>query len=134
MQLRRQAEELKELDTQVLIISFGTVHAVRWWQRETGVTEFPILLDEDRKVYHAYGLRRSFWQVWSLRVMWHYWRMTRRGWKIRPIKGDPHQLGGDFVVDPEGVLRLVHASRDPTDRASVDSLLQVVAQIKRGAA
>jgi hypothetical protein len=40
----------------------------------------------------------------------------------------PHH-GGDFIVDKNGVLRLVHPSHDPTDRPSADELLTMLKSI-----
>jgi alkyl hydroperoxide reductase subunit AhpC len=39
---------------------------------------------------------------------------------------DTSQLGGNFIVDKEGVLRLIYPSHDPTDRPAVDSLLKIL--------
>ena len=38
------------------------------------------------------------------------------------MQGDPRQLGGDVIVDAEGVIRLIHRGKDPVDRLSVDRL------------
>ncbi|MBX7233151.1 MAG: hypothetical protein K1X65_02130 [Caldilineales bacterium] len=55
------------------------------------------------------------------------------GQKLRRIQGDPHQLGGDFVLDATGVLRLAHTSKDPLDRPAVETLLAVLEQITHAA-
>jgi hypothetical protein len=39
---------------------------------------------------------------------------------------DTSQLGGDFIVDRNGILRLVHPSHDPTDRPSVEKLIEIL--------
>lgn len=56
-------------------------------------------------------------------VMWHYTRRVLAGQKLQSIQGDPHQLGGNFVIDAAGVLRLAHRSKDPVDRPPVKTLL-----------
>jgi peroxiredoxin len=131
-QLRHFEAELRRLDVQVLIISFGVEFWARAWLQETG-SPFPLLLDPERTSYRAYGLERSFVRVWSPKVMWHYTRRVLAGQKLQSIQGDPHQLGGDFVVDAQGVIRLAYRSKDPVDRPPVAELLAVLSNLANGA-
>lgn len=121
-QLRHFEAELRRRDVQVRVISFGTEFWARAWLQETA-SPFPLLLDPERTVYRSYGLERSFMRVWSPKVMWHYTRRVLAGQKLQSIQGDPHQLGGNFVIDAAGVLRLAHRSKDPVDRPPVKTLL-----------
>jgi alkyl hydroperoxide reductase subunit AhpC len=123
--LRRHADEFARLNTEVLIISFGVEQWARAWLRETEVP-FPLLLDQDRRVYRAYGLERSVLRAWAPRVLWYYIRQLTAGRRLHPIEGDPHQLGGDFIIDRHGIVRLVHRERDPVDRPPVARLLDVL--------
>jgi len=120
--LRHFEAELRRRDVQVLIISFGAEFWARAWLQETE-SPFPLLLDPERAAYRAYGLERSFVRVWSPKVMRHYTRRVLAGQKLQSIQGDPHQLGGDFVVNAAGVIRLAHRSKDPVDRPPVERLL-----------
>jgi alkyl hydroperoxide reductase subunit AhpC len=124
-QLRHHEDELERLGVQVLIISFGAEFWARAWQQDTG-SPYPLLLDLERATYQAYGLGTSFVRVWSPHVMWHYLKLRLRGQKLLPVQGDPHQLGGDFIVDAAGVVRLAHASKDPVDRPPMGRLLAVL--------
>jgi len=91
---------------------------------------FTVLLDRDRLAYQAYGLERSRLRSWHPRVMWIYIkRWFQRGEFYDSHGDDTSQLGGDFIVDRNSILRLVHASHDPTDRPSVEKLLAVLKQI-----
>jgi alkyl hydroperoxide reductase subunit AhpC len=123
--LRRHAGEFARLNTEVLIVSFGVERWARAWLRETEVP-FPLLLDQDRRVYRAYGLERSALRAWAPRVIWYYVRQLAAGRRLHPIEGDPHQLGGDFIVDRHGIIRLAHRERDPVDRPPVAALLDVL--------
>ncbi|MGD9099523.1 MAG: peroxiredoxin-like family protein, partial [Anaerolineae bacterium] len=107
--------------TEVLVISFGAPAFARTWLEET-CTPFRLLLDPERTVYHAYGLERSFWRAWSLKTVRRYVQLLRAGRKWRGIQGDSAQMGGDFVVDANGVVRLAYRSYDPTDRPAVSEL------------
>ena len=65
--------------------------------------------------------------------MFHYLKLILRGEKLLPVQGDPHQLGGDFVVDAAGIIRLAHRSKDPVDRPPVEKLLAVLRNLAQGA-
>lgn len=92
---------------------------------------FTVLLDRDRTVYKAYGLERSKLRSKSPRTIWLYFTRWLQGQKFHDSHGDDtSQLGGDFIVDKNGVLRLVHPSHDPSDRPSVDELVKVIKGIK----
>ncbi len=129
-QLRHLEDEFRWLGVQVLIISFGADHWARAWLQDTG-SPFPLLLDPERRTYRVYDLGSSFIRVWSPKVMWHYLKLVLAGEKLRPVQGDPHQLGGDFIVDPAGIIRLAHRSQDPTDRLPVEALLAALRGIAK---
>lgn len=122
-QLCQRQEELRQLKTRVLLISFGTLPAIQQWLRET-CPDFQVLLDRERNVYRAYGLERSFWRSHSPRTLWRYAQLRLAGHKKSDTHGDDtSQLGGDFIVDTGGILRFVHASHEPVDRPTVAALL-----------
>ena len=90
-----------------------------------------VLLDRDRSVYDAYGLERSYARSRNLKTRWYYFKAWLSGKKTHDSHGDDtSQLGGDYIVDKNGVLRLVYPSHDPTDRPPVDELLKTLAAIQ----
>jgi len=128
-QLCHFEEELQQLGVQVLLISFSTEYWARGWQQETN-PPFPLLLDPARTAYHAYGLQISASRSRSPKAVWYYLKARLKGENIPPAQGDPHQLGGDFIVDPAGIVRLAHHSWDPVDRPPVEKLLAALRQLK----
>jgi hypothetical protein len=40
-------------------------------------------------------------------------------------------MGGDFIVDYNGILRLAYRSHDPTDRPAASSLLSQLEEINQ---
>ena len=131
-ELCARSETLAALDARVLVVSFGTLPAVQRWLSET-CGQFRVGIDRDRSVYTAYGLERSFWRSRSLRTRWFYFRAWLAGTPTHTSEGeDLSQLGGDFIVDPTGRLRLVHPSREPVDRPSVDQIFDVLTSIRAG--
>jgi len=125
---RRQAE-LTSLNTDVVLISFGTPYWARVWREETG-SPFPLLLDQERAAYRAYGLARSVWRSWGWNNMRYYARALWRGEKLRLNRGDTNQLGGDFIVDAQGLIRFAYPSHDPTDRPSLAQIVAVLQKLQ----
>jgi peroxiredoxin len=121
-----QQEEFAKLNTRVFIVSFGTLPAIQQWIKEICGT-FTVLLDRERVAYKAYQLERSRLRSWHPRVVWIYIkRWFQRGEFYNSHGDDTSQLGGDFIVDKNGLLRLMHPSYDPTDRPSVEELVKVL--------
>jgi alkyl hydroperoxide reductase subunit AhpC len=121
--------EFAKLNTRVYIISFGTLLALQQWMNEVCNT-FTVLLDPERAAYKAYQLERSRLRSWHPRVVWIYSKRWFQGGDFYDSHGDDtSQLGGDFIVDKNGILRLVYPSRDPVDRPPVDDLLKVIEKL-----
>ncbi|MBW6466663.1 MAG: redoxin domain-containing protein [Brevefilum sp.] len=119
-------DEFNQANTQVIIVTFGSLPAIQQWMKETCVT-FEVLFDPERAVYKAYGLERSWLRAWHPRVLWVYIKRWFKGGTFYDSRGDDtSQLGGDFIIDNQGLLKFVYPSHDPTDRPAVDELLAVV--------
>jgi alkyl hydroperoxide reductase subunit AhpC len=123
--LCQHEEEIKQLNARVVFISFGAPEPAKIWLEQT-CPSFRLLLDPERKVYSLYGLERSWLRSWNLRTLWYYFKALLAGRKLRGIQGDSAQLGGDFIVDAKGMLRLVHPNRDSADRPAVADLLTIL--------
>lgn len=128
MQLRQQQEALSALDVRVLVVTFEGVGSARHYLSDTDLP-WPLLLDEERTLYRAYGMERGrWWQVYGPRTLWAYLKLLLSGRRLEAAGADPDQLGGDVLIDPDGIVRLHYVSDNPADRPSVASL---IAQIRR---
>ena len=127
--MRDHHEELEAVGVRVLLLSFGQEWQAREWMQETKAP-FPLLLDPERSVYHAYGLERSFVKSWHPRTLLNYLGLLLKGRKLHPIQGDPNQLGGDFIVDTRGIVRYAHPSEDPADRPSFERISEALKNIE----
>jgi hypothetical protein len=85
---------------------------------------FPVLLDLERRGYAAWGMRRSSVAgVWlDPRVWARYAGEVARGQRLLRLGVDTLQLGGDFVVDPAGIVVYARPQRRD-DRPPVLALL-----------
>lgn len=109
----------------MVLISFGTTQMAQAWIAETQ-TDFQFLLDPEMKSYQAYELDRSLLRSWSPKIWFEYARLMIRGRKWRGIQGDSGQLGGDFIIDRSGIIRLAYRSFDPADRPKVSDILKLL--------
>jgi len=110
--------------TAVAVVTFSTGDLVLEYTERLDLP-FPVLADAGRHAYRAYGLGRTSWRrAWGLRAARRYAEILRdRGLRdlARPTE-DTRQLGGDFVISPEGVLTWARWSDGPDDRPSVDQI------------
>ena len=127
--MRDYHNQLDALGVRVILLSFGQAWQAKLWLEETQAP-FPLLLDPDRSVYRAYGLERSAAKSWHPKMLLYYLRLILKGRKLRPIQGDPNQLGGDFVLDRQGIVRFAHPSKDPADRPSIETLLRTLKSLE----
>lgn len=109
----------------VLVVTFEPPSAARAYVSETAI-RWPVLSDESRSLYRAYGMGRARWRhLLGPSAMLAYVREVARGRLPRWPAADPIQQGGDVLIDAEGIVRMVHAGAGPGHRPSVDHLLEV---------
>ncbi len=121
-------DRLAELDpASVVLVTFTRQRNLRGFRARLELP-FPVLADEERATYRAYGLGRGpWWRVWGLATIRRYAALLARGRRLGRPSEDVLQLGGDFVVGPDGRLVYVHRSTGPPDRPPVDALVRAVA-------
>lgn len=130
MQLQQHRDEIERLGLRVAAVTFETPGRARTYVEETQLC-WPLLVDTTRSLYHAYGMQRGgFRTIWGIRNWGAYLRLMARGQMPRRPYDDVNQLGGDVLLNPEGVVRLHHISRGPADRPSIDSLLALVGEAR----
>ncbi len=116
----------------VVLITFTTPVELDDYQDRRDVG-FPILLDPGRGAYRAYGLGRgSFREVWGMATLKRYASILGPSGPGRGLDDlgvateDTRQLGGDFVVAPDGRLAWGYWSDGPADRPAVDEIVGAV--------
>lgn len=111
--------------TEVVLVTFTEPEAlVAYEQRQS--LELTVITDPSRAAYRAFGLGRgSTLRVYGVRAIRRYVQLFRRdGWRrLERATEDTRQLGGDFVVDPEGRLTWGFWGEGPDDRPEIDELL-----------
>ena len=70
--------------------------------------------------------RGSWWQVYRPGSIWNYLGLMLKGRMPGKPGGNWRQLGGDILIDADGVVRLYYINADPHDRPPLKLLLSVV--------
>ena len=125
----RQAEpQLTSLGVTVVMVTFDSGPGVDGYIRETGIA-WPVLADRSRALYKAYGMARGrWWDIWGPATWAAYLKLLLRGRRLRTPTADVNQLGGDVLIDPEGIVRLCYVGNGPADRPAVSELIRIVSQ------
>ncbi len=120
------SERLTDNATLVLL-TFTTADLLDDYQHRRAL-DVPILIDAERDVYHRYGLERgSFSRIWGLATMRRYVDILKPSGAgtlgdLTAATEDTRQLGGDFVIAPDGTLAWGHWCVGPADRPAVDDI------------
>ena len=94
---------------------------------DTRKVVFPMVRDPERRLYEDYGmLRGSWWANYGPITLTKYLLLMMQGWFPGAPGEDWRQMGGDVLIDPQGIIRLHHASRDPMDRPTVERLFEII--------
>ena len=126
LQLQRHRQTWQQLGVEIYIVTFDDTELARAYA-EKNAPDWPLLIDPDREVYSAFGMGRAGW--WTLlkpSSLWKYFTMWLRGARPQKVGSDIHQLGGDVLIDPGGILRLDYVSQTPHDRPAVEDLIEFV--------
>ena len=125
-QLRQQEGRLNRLDVRAKIITFDDDVMALAYQKEMDLP-WPLLSDPEQALYFAYGMTRgSWWAIYGMHSVWKYLKLMLRGRGPGKPGKNWRQLGGDILIDPEGIVRIHHTSTDPHDRPKVDWLLATI--------
>ena len=121
--MQRAEREIDTLGIRVLVVSFEARSSARAYVDETQA-RWPVISDESRSLYEAYGMGRARWRhLLGPSALLAYVREAARGRVPRWPSADPVQQGGDVLIDPAGIVRLVHVGAGPGHRPPVERLL-----------
>ena len=108
----------------VLVVTFEPPAAALAYVAETDCP-WPVVADESRALYGAYAMRRAKLRHLVGPSTWAaYWRELGLGVLPRWPATDTFQQGGDVLIDPAGIVRLVHVGRGPGDRPTVERIVR----------
>lgn len=120
-------------DVDLVMVAFTEPENLPDYQERYDLDSLPIVVDTTRKAYRAFGLGRgSVRRVWGLRMVKRYLEIFRSEGFSDPGRAteDTLQLGGDFIVDPEGKLIYAFWGDGPDDRPSVEALVDALERLR----
>lgn len=126
MQWRQRHTTLGALGILVVVVTFETRRVAGSYVEDMELS-WPLLIDASRTLYRPYGMGHGrWWNIWGPATCWAYTRSALHGRRPRRPSGDPNQLGGDVLIDPEGIVHAPYVGSGPAHRPSVESLLRIV--------
>ena len=118
--------ELDLLNVEIKIITFDNDFLAESYLHHANI-DWPLLIDEKGKTYEDYGLQRAgWWTLYNPLSILRYLKLMFSGTRPGKPGKDWNQLGGDVLIDPEGIVRLHYISKSPHDRPEIDSILEMV--------
>ncbi|MDQ3548436.1 MAG: AhpC/TSA family protein [Chloroflexota bacterium] len=124
--MREEEAELTARGVRVFAVTFESAARVRDY-RQREAAPYPILRDPKRAAYRAFGIeRRGAASIWRPRTIWYYVKSALRGRWAGSDGADIYQLGGDVLLGPSGAVCWVYRSREPADRAGIDTIVKEI--------
>jgi NAD(P)-dependent dehydrogenase (short-subunit alcohol dehydrogenase family) len=120
--LRERIEDIRNQGAELVIVGNGAANFGQAF-REDFELDCPVLVDPELTAYRAAGLRRGRVEILSPRLPANAVRALRSGSRQTSVQGDPWQLGGVFVIQPDGGLTYRYESREAGDHPPVEDVL-----------
>lgn len=121
----RQSAEFASAGAQIAVLFFSQLRRLPQYRARFDIpAAIPLLADEGRAVYQAYGMRvGSLREIYRPEVLKKYVDLLRSGRKLRlKTDEDTRQLGGDIVVGPDGRVVFALCSKNQADRPTPEAL------------
>jgi len=125
-QLRDAQDEIHAMGAELVIVGNGAANFAKAFREDFALTG-PLLVDPELRAYRAAGLRRGRVEILSPQVPLNALRALRSGARQGAVQGDAWQLGGVFVIRPNGALAFRHVSRVAGDHPAVADVLAALA-------
>lgn len=97
---------------------------------------FPIIPDPERELYKLYGVEPSWLKVlraFFLRPLRAPYAIFAKGFIPRLPDGDMHMSPADFLIAPDGTVRLAYYGKDISDHVPLQQVYAAVSAAQRDA-
>ena len=123
--LRPVWPKIEAAGVQPIVIGNGTPLMAEAFAEESGL-DVPLYTNPGREVYAALGAKRpGISGLLNPLMYWRAFRLMLRGFLPRQVQGDAAQLGGVFLVQPDGSMPYAYRSDLAGDHPSAAELLRV---------
>jgi peroxiredoxin len=111
---------------ELVIVGSGNPSMAAFFAEDYHVTT-PLFTDPTREVYRTFGAKRPTWAaLLNPRLYWNALQVHRRGHRAGRVQGDIAQLGGVFIVLPNGDMPFAYRSSIAGDLPSVAEVLEAL--------
>ncbi len=127
--MRQEYDRYTAAGLEIVAIGMGSPRRTAAFRRELRLP-FPILADPRRASYSAYGLlKMSLRREASIASAMHFARNVARHGGAREPDQNMLQLGGIFVVDPQGIVRYAFRSARAHEYPTTEKLIRVASHL-----
>ena len=109
--MRDVIDDVRSLGAELVVVGNGKPEHAADFKKDQNLP-FNLYVDTDLEAYSAAGLRKGITEAVNLRMIGHSVRAFRKGFRQKKLQGDPWQLGGTFIITPEGKTLFQHTSRE----------------------
>jgi len=120
--LRDRIPDIRRAGAELVIVGNGGPSFAAAF-REDFALDGPLLVDPELRAYRAAGLRRGRVEILSPRLAFSAARALGKGYRQTGVEGDAWQLGGAFVIRPDGATTFQHVAEHAGDHASEEAIL-----------
>ncbi|MHB8466585.1 MAG: AhpC/TSA family protein, partial [Acidimicrobiales bacterium] len=124
--MRQAYPDISALGAQVVAVSVGAP-----FQAEALMADgmpFPLLIDAERRVTFALGMKRSFFRALDPRGVWRYLKVMLRGHRPhRVVRVGLLQMPGVAILASDGRPLTVHRGRFEGDYPPLEAVLRQLA-------
>ena len=127
--MRQEYDRYTAAGLEIIAIGMGSPRRTAAFRRELKLP-FPMLSDPRRVSYRAYGLlKMSIRREASIASAAHFARNVVRHGGAREPDQNMLQLGGVFVVDPQGIVRYAFRSARAHEYPTAEQLIRVASHL-----
>ena len=125
-QLRQQYKKIQYVGGDVVVVSFSDAAGVKK-MIESHKLPFVFLLDPEKEIYQRYGMiYKESGSLITWRTIVAYLKLRFKGYPKQQKGKDVRQMGGDVIVDRQGIIRAVHRSQYPEDWLDATEMLMLL--------
>ena len=124
--MRQHESWFEQHGVDVKVVTFDSDYLALAYINSTNL-QWPLLLDSEQELYRAYAMQRgNWWTLYGPASILVYLKLILRGRLPGRPGRDWSQLGGDVMIDPNGIVRLHHVSASPHDRPPIETIVKMI--------
>jgi hypothetical protein len=124
--LRGYVDSIRSRGAELVVVGNGSAEQAGWFVQDMGLVDIPVFTDPGRQVYRELGARRGGGRLLHPGGVWSVLRAMLGGHRQSGVKGDAAQLGGVFVIRPDGSMPYQYRSRFAGDHPDPTRVLEAI--------